>query len=69
MTKKIFIEGMSCEHCVRRVENALMEVDGVASTSVDLTDKVAVVELNGNTSDEILIAVIEDAGYEVVEIS
>ncbi len=69
MTKKIIIEGMSCGHCVKRVENALVEVDGVASITVDLDDKVAVVELNGETSDEILKAVVEDAGYEVVEIS
>ncbi len=28
MSKKIYIEGMSCDHCVKHVTNALIEMEG-----------------------------------------
>ncbi len=64
--KKIFtVEGMSCQHCVKAVKNALSEVEGVKSVEVDLAEKK--VEIEGdNLQDELLKAAIEDAGYEVV---
>ena len=29
MTKKVYIEGMSCQHCVNRVKDALNAVEGI----------------------------------------
>jgi copper chaperone len=66
MAKKIFIEGMSCGHCVKHVTNALTELAGVSDVKVDLTSKTATVE--GNISDDAIKAAIEDAGYDVVKI-
>lgn len=68
MNKKVFIEGMSCNHCVRRVENALKGLEGVKTVKVDLKGKVANMELMSDLSDEAIKATIEDAGYEVTEI-
>jgi len=68
MKKKIIIEGMSCNHCVAHVEQALMEVDGVKSVKVDLKGKNAVVDLSHDVDDSKLKAAIEDAGYEVIRI-
>ncbi|WHH61532.1 copper ion binding protein [Petroclostridium sp. X23] len=68
MTKKIFIEGMSCGHCVKHVEEALKEVSGVSSVSVSLEGKFAEVRLNSQVSDDALKAAIEDVGYDVVKI-
>lgn len=68
MTKKISIEGMSCNHCVMHVEQALKEVTGVKSVKVDLSAKTATVELDANVEDEKLKAAVEDAGYEVSRI-
>lgn len=65
MAKKIIIEGMSCNHCVRHVTTALEEL-GLSEVKVDLASKSAVVE--GDASDEAIKAPIEDAGYDVVEI-
>jgi len=45
MTKKIYIKGMTCDHCVRRVENSLKAIEGVSFVKVDLQGKVATVEL------------------------
>lgn len=68
MTKKVFIEGMSCGHCVMHVENALKELQGVSSVKVSLEGKVADIELSSDVSDEKIKAAIEDAGYEATKI-
>ncbi|NLY43506.1 MAG: heavy-metal-associated domain-containing protein [Clostridiaceae bacterium] len=68
MTKKIYIEGMSCNHCVRHVEEALKDIDGVMSVSVDLQKKLATVELARAIEDEKFKSAIYEAGYEVVKI-
>lgn len=67
MKKKILIEGMSCNHCVNHVKEALSEVNGVTNVEVDLAAKYAIAEGNGITNEDIKFA-IEDAGYEVVGI-
>ena len=42
-TQDIGIEGMTCDHCVRRVEKALRGVDGVTEVRVDLRGALATV--------------------------
>ncbi|MEG6616975.1 cation transporter [Peptococcaceae bacterium 1198_IL3148] len=68
MTKKILIEGMSCGHCVKHVEEALKELEGVKSVKVDLAGKNAVVELAHEVADDKLKATIDEVGYDVVGI-
>lgn len=36
MIKKIYIKGMICDYCVRRVENSLKVIEGVSFVKVDL---------------------------------
>ena len=67
MRKTLSIEGMSCNHCVMHVKNALTEVKGVASVAVDLAKKSAVVE-GGDLDDAAMKAAVAEAGYEVVGI-
>lgn len=68
MTKKLLIEGMSCAHCVRHVEEALKEMPEVNVVRVDLEGKNAVVELTKEVSDDAFKRVIDEVGYEVVGI-
>jgi copper chaperone len=68
MKKKILIEGMSCSHCVRHVEEALKEIDGVNSVEVDLKGKNAVIDLAHEIENEKFKTAIEDVGYEVTGI-
>ena len=52
MEKAIFeVEGMSCGHCSNAVKNLIEEVEGVKSTSVDLTSKIAKVEFDSNSTN------------------
>lgn len=65
--KTVTIEGMTCDHCKNRVERVLNEMEGVAG-KVNLGKKQAIVSMERKVSDEELKAVVEKAGYKVVEI-
>lgn len=68
ITKTIFIEGMSCGHCSKRVEEALKSVNGVKSVSVSLEEKKAEVVLKEDVSEDALKTAVEDIGFEVINI-
>ncbi len=68
MKKILSIEGMSCDHCVVHVRNALTGVAGVDSAVVDLGAKSAVV-VGSSFDDAALKAAVSEAGYEVVAIA
>ncbi|MCX7709131.1 MAG: copper ion binding protein [Clostridia bacterium] len=69
MKRRINIEGMSCNHCVKHVKEALEEIKGVHTATVDLNGKNAVVELeNESVTDAELKNAIEEAGYDVISV-
>lgn len=68
MKKRILIDGMSCEHCVNHVKDALSELNGVISVDVNLKEKYAILDTNIDVKDEDIKLAIEDAGYEAVGI-
>ncbi|MFU0799330.1 MAG: copper ion binding protein [Xylanivirga thermophila] len=68
MKKKIFIDGMSCQHCVNRVTVALNNMEGVSSAKVNLDGGFAEVELDKDISDDAFREIIDDAGYDVIKI-
>lgn len=68
MKKKLFIEGMSCEHCVMHVANALKELDSVESVEVNLKGKYAVIDLFKDVSTNTLTGAIEEVGYDLVKV-
>lgn len=63
-TKTFFVEGMHCEHCKARVEEAVNDIKGVAGR-VDLKKGQLTVSYAEEVSDELIIARIEKAGYTV----
>lgn len=68
MTKKVYINGMSCQNCVSHVKEALLSLTGVKTVEVDLAGKYATVELTETVADDQIKLVIEDEGYEVVSV-
>ncbi|KXX66222.1 CopZ family metallochaperone [Marichromatium gracile] len=62
MSQQLKITGMSCQHCERRVREALVAVAGVESVSIDLAAGRARVE--GAAEPATLIAAVEAAGYQ-----
>lgn len=69
MTKVIKIEGMSCMHCVKRVDKALNSVEGVTKVNVNLELNQATIDYNKDINNDVIKTVIDDAGYDVVSIS
>lgn len=65
MKKLLNIEGMSCNHCVMHVKNALMDIEGVKGCVVSLSSNTAEVDLEKDMDDELLVNAVEDAGYTV----
>ncbi|MDX9916777.1 MAG: copper ion binding protein [Gudongella sp.] len=67
MVKVLKVEGMSCNHCVMAVKNALGELDGVQNVDVELAS--GNVTVTGEAlNDDAMKAAVDDAGYEVVSI-
>lgn len=61
------IEGMHCENCAIRVENALNRLDGVLCR-VNLKKKLATVSYIKEVADEVLKETVEKIGYTVSSI-
>lgn len=59
------IEGMSCEHCVKRVTDALKSIKGVKKAIVDLEAKSAeVTYLPAKTNREAMTAAVCALGFK-----
>lgn len=66
--KIINIEGMTCKHCAKKIEDALENLVDVSNTKIELNKKRAVVTYD-NTIDEILLQeTIEKLGFNVTGI-
>ena len=59
------IDGMSCEHCVRHVTEALEALNGVTAVTVSLADNQATVQTDAGFDEAAARAAIDEAGYEV----
>lgn len=66
-TKTLKVQGMTCNHCVMRVQKALKGVIGVQDVKVDLQKAEAEVTYDESkvTQEKLSFAVVE-AGYKVV---
>ena len=60
---KLAIEGMSSASCVRRVERALLGVDGTRRVSVNLATRTALVELAAPVEPQRLADAVKSLGY------
>ncbi|MGH4052594.1 MAG: heavy-metal-associated domain-containing protein [Clostridium sp.] len=67
MKKKMTIEGMSCQHCVNHVSEALKEI-GAKDVEVSLDKKLATALFSEDITDEVIKAAIDVVGYDVVKI-
>lgn len=68
MKKIVNIEGMCCERCAKRVEDALSAVSGVVSADVKLKKKLAVVRSREEVSDEEIKTAVTGVGFTVASI-
>jgi len=66
-TLHLTVEGMHCAGCVRRVENALRAVPGVADAAVNLATGSATIDLDGPADAAALRKAVLDLGFQVPE--
>lgn len=64
VTHELQVKGMSCQHCVKAVTQALQARDADAQVSVDLP--AGKVSVRTQLSREATAAAITDEGYEVL---
>ncbi|KEZ75826.1 CopZ family metallochaperone [Salinisphaera hydrothermalis] len=60
---KLKIEGMSCQHCVKSVDEALSEVPGVDRVVAVRLDE-GEAEVEGSADHNALVAAVEEEGYD-----
>ncbi|GAA0125076.1 heavy metal-associated domain-containing protein [Clostridium sp. CTA-19] len=66
MKMKIKINGMSCMHCVKHVNECLSGLEGVTSVEVNLEGKSAIIECNKEIGENIIKSALDEYGYEAV---
>ena len=60
------VNGMSCQHCVNVVHDAVAKIVGVKQVKVDLKVKLVEVEYNQELTNKLLIVeCIEEQGFDV----
>ena len=65
---EVTIAGMSCDHCVQHVRQALSALAGVAEVAVDLQAGTARVQASSGVGDAQIRAALEEEGYAVTAI-
>ena len=60
------VQGMTCQHCVKAVEQALAQVAGVQTVAVDLNQAQVTVDFDDTqTNAQALAQAIAEEGYSV----
>lgn len=65
MKETLKIEGMTCDHCVMHVTNALEAIDGVEKAKVSLK-KEALVKFSAPADMDKMAVAVAEAGYKVI---
>lgn len=60
--------GMSCEHCSKKVENALISIDGITKIKVDLKKQEVTILSNHKIDNNVIIDKINSLEYQVSDI-
>lgn len=62
---QLTVSGMTCDHCVRHVTEAITKVSGVHSVNVKLSEGIAVIESDASLDLQVVRDAVVAAGYSV----
>jgi Cu+-exporting ATPase len=65
--KFVRVDGMSCNNCVKHVNEALSEINGVERVEVSLEKAGATITSATEIDIEIIRAALDEAGYDLVD--
>lgn len=69
MKKRLIVEGMHCENCVRGLRDVLTEdIEGVVVENIDLSGGYADVDVKDGVSDGDLKSAVEELGFTLKDI-
>ena len=60
---QLAVTGMTCDHCVRHVTDAISKVAGVNSVNVSLADGIATIDSDLGLDLQLVKTAVVDAGY------
>ena len=60
---KFSITGMTCDGCVRSVQNVIQRIPGVQKAEVRLKDQKADVDADAGVTPEEVVQAVQSAGY------
>ena len=60
---QLTVSGMTCDHCVRHVTDAISNVAGVRSVNVKLTEGLAIIESDLSLDIQVVKDAVVAAGY------
>ncbi|MCD6633186.1 heavy-metal-associated domain-containing protein [Lactococcus cremoris] len=66
MKETLKIDGMTCDHCVMHVTNALESVEGVEKAKVSLKKKEALIKFDAPADLDQMALAVAEAGYKVI---
>lgn len=64
---KITVIGMSCQHCVASVTEALSKIDGIENVEVDIASGTASFDETKEVSGETIRKALEEIGFGLAE--
>ena len=67
MVKTVKVDGMMCQHCVKRVKDALEALENVETVEVSLEKGTATIHSQKEIDDSLIEKAITDAGYTLVK--
>ncbi|MBC7661016.1 MAG: heavy-metal-associated domain-containing protein [Chitinophagaceae bacterium] len=59
------VDGMSCDHCIQTITNAIHTVDAQAGVHIDL--KQGIVNVQTRAAEESITTAITDTGFDVTD--
>mgnify|MGYP004526661557 CR=1 FL=1 len=66
---KVAIDGMSCEHCSKKVEKELLEIANIQKVKISLKDKYALIFYKDNIDKNEIKNKINNLDYKVISIN
>lgn len=64
---EIAIKGMHCEHCKKRIEEALKSIDNIQKLKIDLKSGKTIIKYTGELDISIINNIITELGYEITK--
>ncbi len=67
MEKKLQVEGMTCQNCVKRVKKIIEKNEGTSEVSVILENKEAIFTCESSVDVSAIVNAINDFGFSAAE--